>query len=104
MKDLSQWTMIDRNSPEWAAMWAALQERVEADYVCPDTGEVWQYMGTKRATPSHPWKHEFRHRRYVGRGRVISVPGRTVLEISASDSFHPELVRDVHGLVGGSIH
>lgn len=44
-------------SPEWASMWDALAH-VTGDYAdcCPETGEVWQYMGTFGVV------HQFRHR------------------------------------------
>lgn len=105
MKNMAHWTMLDRDTEEWEAAWAALEERVDAEYVDPESGEGWQYMGTVRATPTSPWKHQFRHRRYVGRGRHIQEPGRTSIHVSASDAFRPSLVREMGGgpLVGGTV-
>lgn len=53
---------IDRGDPEWDVMWSRLTQ-IFGDPVCedPDTGEVWQYMGTVER-PGGGWRHEFRHR------------------------------------------
>lgn len=93
------WTMIDRDDAEWEAAWAALDERVDREHVDPATGERWEYMGSVRQ--SDGWVHQFRHRRYAGRGRDLAVPGRTNLQVPASDSFQPTKVAELGGgLVG----
>jgi hypothetical protein len=45
----------------WHRAWTELRMRHNYDlYVCPDSGEVWQYMGTLDNM------HEFRHRSLYG--------------------------------------
>jgi len=48
---------LSTDSPGWAPMWEALADATgdRADY-CPETNEVWQYMGT------YDGAHQFRHR------------------------------------------
>lgn len=54
---MSEIRHVDRTSDEWDAMWAALG-RVVGDMADrdPQSGEVWQYMGTVAG------EHQFRHR------------------------------------------
>lgn len=51
---------VEPGSDEWRALWHALGIRTGGDVEekCPDTGEVWQYMGT------FDGRHQFRHRHH----------------------------------------
>lgn len=64
--------IISASSPEWQRMWDELKN-IEGDYTkrCPETGEVWQYMG------SGPEGHYFRHRSHpvYKRRHTIVIPG-----------------------------
>ena len=73
-------TFLTPASAAWEAAWGVVaRARINAglaDPVCaedPDTGEVWQYMGTCQAR-----FHEFRHRRHPVTGRreriVVETP------------------------------
>ncbi len=57
---MSDFTIMDRDCPEWARAWGELAALPinAGDIECRDeeTGEVWQYMGTNSR------KHQFRHR------------------------------------------
>jgi hypothetical protein len=51
---------------EWARAWHGLEELGEAfrrEDHCPQTNEVWQYMGTHRVDGG-VWVHQFRHRHH----------------------------------------
>ena len=50
-------THLQQGSPAWDDAWAQIA-RIFGDTACecPETGEVWQYMGTWNG------EHEFRHR------------------------------------------
>jgi hypothetical protein len=50
---------------EYERMWAELAA-LEGNRLCecPESGEVWQYMGTQQE--SDGWKHCFRHRHHPG--------------------------------------
>lgn len=61
---------------EWDEMWEKLTA-TKGDYVCPITGECWQYMGTYRV--SGVLFHQFRHRSYHGE--------RTLANINPSERF-----------------
>ena len=59
----------ERDSAHWEAAWAWLESHplndglkspIEAE--CPDTGEVWQYLGTERHEGR--WFDCFRHRHH----------------------------------------
>ena len=73
---------IDPNDPEWALMWSALgQASGDTDNacICPETGEMWQYMGTEaRLRVEHCFRHRS-HPRHGGSRIYIAVP--------ASDEF-----------------
>jgi len=54
------------NTPEWNAMWASLENACgDTADKCPQTGEVWQYMGT------YDGRHQFRHRHRPDTARPI---------------------------------
>lgn len=75
---------VERGSPEWERMWSLMGgDRAEQ---CPETGEVWQYMGTERVAKrllEFPGElvHHFRHRNHPedGKRRMRSIPASTVL-------------------------
>lgn len=70
-----------------------LQELVGGDGTdrCPETGEVWQYMGSVHR-PNHPgWKHTFRHRSWPGHGRPHQ---RHVVEVYAPRGWAPAKVME----------
>jgi len=49
----------------WLNMWGTLERSQlggDRDCRCPETGEIWQYMGTIRY--GRDWLHEFRHRHH----------------------------------------
>ena len=53
----------------WYRAWTELRMRHNYDlYICPESGEVWQYMGT------HNNMHEFRHRSLYGGRAVDRIP------------------------------
>lgn len=60
---------VDREDPEFDLMFQGLFS-VYSDYRCPQTMECWQYMGTFMIDGA--WKHQFRHRSYVGFIRQLS--------------------------------
>lgn len=62
-------THLTPTSPAWPAMWDALAEAT-GDYAdcCPETGEVWQYMGTDGGI--HCFRHRHRPERDAA-GRVL---------------------------------
>jgi hypothetical protein len=63
---------LEPGSPEWDRAWAILSASFGGLAEDPDTGEVWQYMGTwETATGTF---HEFRHRHLGGRRRVYHIP------------------------------
>ena len=85
IKDYEQQTGITphtqptRGSLEWGSMWLQLHldfgepdlegapiPTADIAMKCPDTGEVWQYMGTYQHTSCKLW-HEFRHRSLKGK-------------------------------------
>lgn len=56
---------VPRDTPEWTAMWNALQSEV-GSIETPDaqSGEYWQYMGSAKDPDGAV--HEFRHRSLNG--------------------------------------
>lgn len=54
---------VTREDPEFDKMFEVLGEHFDANYECPDTGEVWQYMGTYHFADGY-WRNCFRHRSY----------------------------------------
>jgi len=61
---------VNHESPEWERMWSALFTEYE-EYKCPQSLEVWQYMGTWN-TPEG-WAHQFRHRSYYDARKYVNV-------------------------------
>ena len=51
---------VEPGSWTWCQMWSKFADPLEE---CPESGEVWQYMGSVKA-PNKPARHEFRHRRH----------------------------------------
>jgi hypothetical protein len=71
---VSSWFMLDVADPELGLAWTTIQNRFgDVECLDPDTGEVWQYMGTvlmpAPLTGLSSWVHEFRHRSFVGTDR-----------------------------------
>lgn len=62
---------VDRSNPEFLRMWASFEKLTPfaADRPDPQTGEVWQYMGS--CLLGDAWWHEFRHRSLSGERRRI---------------------------------
>jgi hypothetical protein len=59
---IERYAMVARDDPEWDVMWKMVKlYHGGYDCRCPDSGEVWQYMGSN-LTPSGQWAHGFRHR------------------------------------------
>lgn len=56
---LDELLFVDHDSTEWPYMWGQLDD--PAAY-CPETGEVWQYMGSFRKAGRYV--HEMRHRHH----------------------------------------
>ena len=88
---MSHAAFLSCTDPEWPRMWEALADAT-GDYAdcCPETGEVWQYMGTVNrdrpaigsTLPLTVVVHEFRHRH---RPRQIR-PGRAQINGFATDT------------------
>jgi len=72
------------------AAFAILIDTVGGDGVdrCPETGEVWQYMGSAQRTDIEgaSWKHSFRHRSWPGHGTPYQ---RHVVEVYAPKGWAP---------------
>lgn len=72
---------LRRESLELAEAWARAVPGEDKEQEDPDTGEVWQYMGTCWTTTSHPdgkWVHQFRHRWLAGKRvyrEIVASPG-----------------------------
>jgi hypothetical protein len=64
-RKLAYWLDYQDFPDEYERMWAELAA-LEGDRLCecPESGEVWQYMGTQ--LESDGWKHCFRHRHHPG--------------------------------------
>ncbi len=83
-------TSVERDSAEWARMWAALAA-IFGDAACldADSGEAWQYMGTVDG------EHEFRHRALPvpaldrATGCRFTAPRRAYLRIDAETIGKP---------------
>ena len=75
--------IVERGSPEWDRMWSLVgEDRAEE---CPETGEVWHYMGTipvaRHAQDVHgDLMHQFRHRSHPedGKRRTKNIPASTM--------------------------
>lgn len=62
---------IERDSPEWKLIWGELEKAFgDTKCECPDTGEVWQYMGS--VPHGYMTEHQFRHRSYQGERKYWS--------------------------------
>ena len=51
---------VEPGSWTWNQIWAKFDDPLEE---CPESREVWQYMGSVKA-PGKPARHEFRHRHH----------------------------------------
>ncbi len=76
---------VERDSDHWDAMWAWLVAHpssggMEAE--CPETGEVWQYLGTERGENGR-WHDVFRHRHHPRTGE------RTYLRRPSQPRLYP---------------
>jgi len=65
---MSGYYNVERGTLMWDDMWSRLAAIVDIKFVCPTTGEGWQYMGT---VDGH---HQFRHRSYEGRRNTVALP------------------------------
>jgi len=63
---LEPWAFVETGNPEWPLMWSQVPEPA---YQCPESGEVWQYMGSHRKGDG--FEHEFRHRCFRGGARKV---------------------------------
>ncbi len=107
---------LTTTNPEWARAWSALA-RIVGDYAdcCPETGEVWQYMGTVEEGP--PIRvggrqlivHEFRHRhRQPTARRILDIPSngppnRITLHIATSIEYAPANGDQAETLTWGNV-
>ena len=76
---------VEEDSAEWRAAWKRLARMSgDADFMAedPQTGEVWQYMGSVRHGPQ--WQHEFRHRNHPREQK------RLLLLVRATRGWGPE--------------
>ena len=74
---VKEWALLKPRSAEWKAAWKAMAQRMndpDCEALDPDSGEVWQYMGSLRR--ARLWEHEFRHRWHprIQQRIVFSVP------------------------------
>jgi hypothetical protein len=61
-------TFLEVGCEEWEKAWNSLKEEFEdTSCECPQTGEVWQYMGTMKKV--FGYVHSFRHRSLNGERR-----------------------------------
>ena len=88
-KRLQQWrensALLRVKSKEWDAAWQALGELSgDHDFVGedPESGEVWQYMGSVRRLDA--WWHEFRHRWHPRKQR------RLMYRVLATRGWQPD--------------
>lgn len=78
----NKFIFVPPENHEWPIMWQKLADQYNApDFLskCPQTGEVWQYMGTVAAFDNV--YHEFRHRNHPTTNTRLNV------KIHASDAF-----------------
>jgi hypothetical protein len=91
-----EWVYLDSDSREWEEAWTGLRLQLRILYSltsdcvdeCPETGEVWQYMGTawrngeENGVPG--WYHAFRHRNHPRLRRRVN------LNLRATRNWKPE--------------
>lgn len=68
---------VERETPEWATMWAALRAlplNKGFDVTVSHNCEYWQYMGTWYI--GNGWIHQFRHRWHPGTNKreYVNIP------------------------------
>ncbi len=73
---------VDPAEPEWVVLWEALEtDKGDTRAEDPESGEVWQYMGTVTGTCG--FVHQFRHQCHPDYGRKI------VANVQASRTWQP---------------
>lgn len=73
---------VDHSDNEWIAMWSRLEDEVgDTRDEDPNTGEVWQYMGTTSGPCG--FVHQFRHRNHPVHQRRITA------NVKASKGWNP---------------
>lgn len=74
-------------SKEWNDAWQQLERRSgDRDRMAedPESGEVWQYMGTAKIEGR--WEHEFRHRHHP------ALQHRCIIRVPAAPTWKPDQI------------
>lgn len=63
--------------PQWDEAWSFVRDEFGDDFGKrdDDSGECWQYMGTFMR-PDMVWKHQFRHRDFLGSRLIRNYPSK----------------------------
>ncbi len=68
---MSQIRMLDPSMKGWQRVWELLVAKYgDSQCSCPETGEVWQYMGSTKDV------HQFRHRSFIHASMPFTDPVR----------------------------
>lgn len=67
----------DHGDPQWDEAWGFVRDEFGDDFGKrdDDSGECWQYMGTFMR-PDMVWKHQFRHRDFLGSRLIRNYPSK----------------------------
>lgn len=73
---MSNIKFVKENSPTHTRMWDEIKTKFgDVACLCPNTGEVWQYMGSliDPLTNLQEVEHQFRHRSHLGKREYWSI-------------------------------